>query len=449
MEDSKAVIAILADKNHFSYFETILRNNGFSADDGVRLVHLDGYSTRFDWRRTLARFEQSGTQVVIIDDDSFADADAMTAGIGYYQAAHQNAPGSLRIIFVGGKNRGTVDDVFVRLASSGVYDLVIPARDGEVARRLCELLRQPGRREDVASLIKMTPVYDGAVAPAPVDEPLSRSEQVRFAARGKSVIAVAGIMPRSGATNCSIVLARHLVMLGQTPALVVDRRTGAGFQKGYRFAMASDGKSFRVNGVDIFPGDGASIVPRRYTHVVVDVGYLSWGLPSASAEEQQKVIEFNKADLQVVYLPCSSPADFEYLNRFFESRTRADLERYAIGVWGATPELFDMIRKKFREKAPDVFMWNVDVYRWPLSLGQITPDIVEVLRPVLPRGVAEQAIAKAAAKTGEAEAAKTPEVPEAACQGDAPAEVFQGDDAMAAKARMGARARASSVRKAR
>ena len=94
-------------------------------------------------------------------------------------------------------------------------------------------------------------------------------------------------------------------------------------------------------------------------------------------------------------------------------------------------------------------MWNVDVYRWPLSLGQITPDIVEVLRPVLPRGVAEQAVAKAAAKTGEAEAANTSEVPKTVRLEDAPAEVFQGDDALAAKVRMGARARASSVRKAR
>ena len=446
MEDNKAVIAILADKSRFSYLENILRENGFSADDGVKLVHLDGFSTRFDWRRTLARFERAGVHAIIIDDDSFADADAMTAGIGYFQVACKNAAKSLRIIFVGSEDRGASDDVFVRLASSGVYDLVIPARDDDVAGRLCELLRQPACREDVASLIIMTPVYDGAVAPAPVDEPLTRSEQVRIAARGKSVIAVAGIMPRSGATNCSIVLARHLVMLGQTPALVVDKRTGAGFQKGYRFAMASDGKSFRVNGVDIFPGDSASIVPRRYTHVVIDIGYLSWGLQSASAEEQQKVIEFNKADLQVVYLPCSSPADFEYLNRFFESRTRADLERYAIGVWGATSELFDMIRTRFREKAPEVFMWNVDVYRWPLSLGQVTPDIAEVLRPVLPRGVAEQAIAEAAAKAGKAEAVGDSEI---ARSNNASAEVFQGENAKPTKASVGARARASSVWKAR
>ena len=100
----------------------------------------------------------------------------------------------------------------------------------------------------------------------------------------------------------------------------------------------------------------------------------------------------------MVYLPCASPADFEHLNRFFESRSAADLERYAIGVWGATDELFEMIRAKFREKAPEVFMWNVAVYRWPLSLGRLDRDMVEVLRPVLPRGVYTRALKACASR---------------------------------------------------
>ena len=432
------VIAVLSGESRFLLLEKILLTHGFGPDEGIKLVHLDGFSTRFDWRRTLARFERAGTRAAIIDDASFADTDAMIAGIGYHRASRKGEGEGMRLIFVGDEHRAATDDVFVQLASSGIYDLVIPARDRDVAERLCTLLRHPAQRSDVAALIKMSPVYDAAAAPLPANEPLTRTEQVQYASRGKSVIAVAGIMPRSGATNCSIVLARHLAMLGQTPALIVDRRTGAGFQKGYRFAMASDGKSFRVNGVDIFPGESASVAPRRYTHVVVDVGYLSWGLQSPSLDEQQRVIEFNKADLQVVYLPCSSPADFEYLNRFFESQERADLERYAIGVWGATDELFEMIRAKFREKAPDVFMWNVEVYRWPLSLGRVSPDIVEVLRPVLPRGVADQAIAKA---QGSAEGEPADKAYDAGTE--------EKDPADPPKTRAGARARAVGVRKAR
>jgi len=196
------------------------------------------------------------------------------------------------------------------------------------------------------------------------------------------------------------VLARTLAMLGQEPALIVDKRTGSGFQKGYRYALAPDGKSYRVNGVDVFPGESPAVVSRKYSHVVLDVGYLSWGLQTSSAEDQQKFIEFNKADLQVVYLPCSSPADFEYLTKFFESRSAAELERYAIGVWGATDQLFALLQAKFRQKAPEVFMWNVDVYRWPLSLNEVSPAIVEVLRPVLPRGVAQRALQEVAEKAG-------------------------------------------------
>lgn len=193
-------------------------------------------------------------------------------------------------------------------------------------------------------------------------------------------------------------------MLGRKTALIVDSRTGTGFRKGYRSAASADGKSFRVNGVDIFPDATPASLPRRYSHVVVDVGYPGWGLSHTAPGDAARLREFAKADLQVVYVPCVSPADFEYLNRFFDSQSAADLERYAIGVWGATDGIFEMLRAKVREKAPDVFMWNVDVYRWPLSLGELSADIVEVLRPVLPRGVYAHAMRELGAG-GEAKAA--------------------------------------------
>lgn len=387
-------IGIFTSGERFPVFENMLRVQRILPDteDGTP-VHQGQFTANPDWKKILQEWDRAGVDVAIVDDAAFADKDAMVAGLGYFLASPRPKSGHLRPVFVADATRDDVRDTLVKLASSGVYDLVV-ARGVSLAGRLADAVQHPAKRSDVAPLIKASPVYRAAEAPAPADKPLTHAEQVQYAARGKSVIAVAGIMPRSGATNCSIVLARHLAMLGQTPALVVDKRTGSGFTKGYRYAMAADGKSFRVNGVDIFPAESPSAVPRRYSHVVFDVGYLPWGQKGAGEDERQAALalEFSKADLQVVYLPCCSPADFEYLNRFYESQDAADLERYAIGVWGATDELFEMIKSKFHEKSNDIFLWNVEVYRWPLSLGKITPDIVEVLRPVLPRDVADKAL---------------------------------------------------------
>ena len=396
-------IGIFTSEERFPVFENMLRVQRIlpDAEDG-NLVHQERFSANPDWKKTLQEWDRAGVDVAIVDDAAFADKDAMVAGLGYFLASPQSRQERLRPVFVADAKRDDVRDTLVKLASSGVYDLVIASKGASLADRLADAVRNPAKRSDVAPLIKASPVYHAAAAPAAADRPLTHTEQVQYAARGKSVIAVAGIMPRSGATNCSIVLARHLAMLGQTPALVVDKRTGSGFTKGYRYAMAPDGKSFRVNGVDIFPAESPAVVPRRYSHVVLDVGYLPWGQKGPSDDERlaRMGLEFSKADLQVVYLPCCSPADFEYLNRFFESQSASDLERYAIGVWGATDELFAMVRDKFAEKAPEVFMWNVEVYRWPLSLGKLTPDIVEVLRPVLPRGVADRALRGLEARGG-------------------------------------------------
>ena len=402
---SRKRLGIFTDEERYPVFRDMLRAHGIEpkGDDG-ELLHPDGFPASPDWRATLAAWDRAGVDVAIVDDAAFADKEAMVAGLGYFLSSPRPRSGHLRPVFVADTKRGDIRETLVKLASSGVYDLVLAAKGDVLAERLADAVRHPAKRSDVAPLIKASPVYRAAEAPDPVDRPLTRAEQVAFAARGKSVIAVAGIMPRSGATNCSIVLARHLAMLGQTPALVVDKRTGSGFTKGYRYAMASDGKSFRVNGVDIFPADGTAVVPRRYSHVVLDAGYLPWGQKAAGFPEDERQAhmaeEFSRADLQVVYLPCCSPADFEYLNRFFESQSAADLERYAIGVWGATDELFAMLEDKFLSKAPQAFLWNVAVYRWPLSLGEMTPDIVEVLRPVLPRGVADRALRGLGARGG-------------------------------------------------
>ena len=393
---SEPRIGIFTDDDRYPVFEDMLRVCGVLPDERVGgLLRPRESGAEPDWKKTLSEWDRAGVDVAIVDDAAFADKDAMVAALGYFLASPRPKSGHLRPVFVADTKRADVRDTLVRLASSGVYDLVVASKGDALAERLAAAIRHPAKRADVAPLIKASPVYSASAAPPPTDAPLTRAEQVRYAARGKSVIAVAGIMPRSGATNCAIVLARHLVMLGQTPALVVDKRTGSGFMKGYRYAMASDGKSFRVNGVDVFAAESPAVVPRRYSHVVLDVGYLPWGQKTGAGEDDRMVrlaTEFSKADLQVVYLPCCSPADFEYLNRFFESQTAADLERYAIGVWGATDELFAMLRDKFREKAPQVFMWNVEVYRWPLSLGTMTADIVEALRPVLPRGEADKAL---------------------------------------------------------
>lgn len=469
----RRTIGIFGTEERYGVYERVLAARGIvSATPDGRPLHQPDFAARPHFQQVLASWDSAGVDIVVVDDASFPDKSAMVSGIGRFMSLPRAQAGHLRIIFVADPRRLSDDEIFARLASFGVTDTLLAGRDGSVADTLAQLIRNAPRAGSPAksgktanaanpanpanvtapanpaasasgSATPATPATPAARAantpassaassasvsppgraalPPRSDGPVSPGESADFAARGKSIIAVAGIMPRAGATNCSIVLARTLAMLGRKPALIVDSRTGTGFRKGYRSAAFADGKSFRVNGVDIFPDAAPASLPRRYSHVVVDVGYPGWGLAHAAPDADARLREFARADLQVVYVPCVSPADFEYLNRFFESQTAADLERYAIGVWGATDELFDMLRAKFREKAPDVFMWNVDVYRWPLSLGELSADIVEVLRPVLPRGVYAHAMRELAAGSARGADGGTGDVPVAKAAGAASA----------------------------
>ncbi len=382
-------IGILCSRERYTFFLRALASHDIAAKtkDG-RPLHPADFPAKFDWAGALRAWEEQGVEIAVVDDESFADKEAMISGLRQF-CARAGERRRLRVIFVADVRRSATDEVFSRLASMGIWDVVSPGNASPLADQLCVLIAEPAVAPSAPE--GAAGVEASAAAPEGVRRKESSRSRSGYGARGKSVIAVSGIMPRSGATNCSIVLARTLAMLGQKPALVVDKRTGSGLSKGYKSAAADDGKSYRINGVDIFPEVTAAQVPRKYSHVVVDLGYLGWGKKETTEEEKQKFAEFSKADLQVVYLPCTSPADFEYVSRFYSEQTAADLERYAIGVWGATDGLFAMLQEKFRSKAPEVFMWNVDVYRWPLSLDAVAADMVEVLRPVLPRGVADKA----------------------------------------------------------
>lgn len=410
MTNGGMLVGVLSNGTRYALFEQMVRESGIAVEtsDGKPLKPAT-FAPLPACKRVLEEWDAAGVDIALVDDESFNDKEAMVAGIGRFLAAQRARGGRMQVVFVADLRRRADDEVFGRLTASGLTDIVVQTPGSSLANQVAAVLRAAARTAAGRAATKAEGLPDygtgclsgAGVVPQrmsgvslPTEGPASTEEQTKDASRGKSVIAVAGIMPRSGATNCSVVLARTLAMLGQTPALIVDKRAGNGFRKGYRAAMRSDGRSFRVNGVDIYPEAQPSEVPRRYSHVVLDVGYLGWGKSLATAEEQNKVIQFNKADLQVVYVPCSSPADFEYVQRFFDSQRAADLERYAIGVWGATEGVFAMLRDRVREKAPEVFMWNVAVYRWPLSLGSLSADMVEVLRPVLSRSVYARVIRK-------------------------------------------------------
>lgn len=211
--------------------------------------------------------------------------------------------------------------------------------------------------------------------------------EAQYMARGRSVIAVAGTMMRAGSTTCSIALARSLVMMGQKPAIVVSQKMFDAFARHYKRAIGPDGASYVVNGVAVYQGVGPSAVPRSFTHVILDLGYLYWGLPVEDARMQQEIIEFGKADLQIVYITCCSPDEITWLERFTSSQRPADVNRYTMAVWGATQGIFQKLETLMHQSCPDAFMWQMPPVAWPFSLSEIPAGIVDALAPVLPRNV--------------------------------------------------------------
>lgn len=211
--------------------------------------------------------------------------------------------------------------------------------------------------------------------------------EAQYMARGRSVIAVAGTMMRAGSTTCSVALARSLVMMGQKPAIVVSQKMFEAFARHYKRAIGPDGASYIINGVAVYQGIGPSAVPRCFTHVILDLGYLYWGLPVEDARMQQEIIEFGKADLQIVYITCCSPDEITWLERFTSSQRPADVNRYTMAVWGATEGIFRKLETLMHQSCPDAFMWQMPPVAWPFSLSEIPDGIVDALAPVLPRTV--------------------------------------------------------------
>lgn len=263
---------------------------------------------------------------------------------------------------------------------------MIPARHKSPLSQLALLVETPARRSDVLTLIR-----GGGTEPARIAQPVraveqdAAAERTRLVARGRSVIAVSGIMPRAGCSLASIAIARSLAMLGQSPALVVDPVSYEAYRSCYPDApVGSDGRSCRINGVHVMPGCSAA-APRGYTHTVLDLGYIGWGLDAPEEEQQRAAIEFRRADLQVVYVTCSNPMERAWLVRFVRSQHPADMSRYAIGVWGATEEIYQGIERSIHSKAPDAYMWRMPPIMWPLQLSEVPEGIEGALEPVLPR----------------------------------------------------------------
>lgn len=341
-----------------------------------------------DWRKTFMSWDKLNFDAAIVDDAAAQDKQAMVAAIRYFQAAPRPATAHMRVVFFASDDRDPHDTVFATLATDGVFDLVLPFRDASPLGKLVELVERPARRNDVITLIAAgspTVITDPAAAPPSVSTPLTQEERTRYLARGQSVIAVSGIMPRAGSTLASIAFARALVMLDQVPALVVDARSYEAYQACYPTAVAEDGKSYRINGVTVFEGSSPSVVPRRYTHVVLDLGYIGWGREAETVEAQRAVIEFHRADLQVVYVTCTNPTELSWLKRFMASQHPADVNRYAIGIWGTTEELFANLTASIHAKAPETCVWRMEPLAWPLSLDRIPEGFEDALEPVLPR----------------------------------------------------------------
>lgn len=350
---------------------------------GITMDQSIDASARPDVGARLAEWDAAGYDVAIIDDAAVADTASMVSAVTRFVSAPRAPGGRLRPILFGSAERSPLDDLYSKLASGGVYDLVIPGKHRSPLSKLVELVAVPARRSDVLALMRGGSAERAPAAPHPSSAPLEPA--TRLVARGRSVIAVSGIMPRAGASLASIAIARCLVMLGQIPALVVDQSSFEAYRSCYSAApVGNDGRSVRINGVTVMPGTSAS-APRSFTHTVLDLGYIGWGLDAPDEDTQRAVIEFRRADLQVVYITCSNPMERAWLVRFVRSQHPADMARYALAIWGATDEIYEGIERAIHSKAPDAYIWKMPPIMWPLQLSEVPEGIAGALEPVLPR----------------------------------------------------------------
>lgn len=385
MEEKKYKIGVITDPNRLPAFQECFHE--------IATLEAET-SVSPNFQDLLIKWDRLNYDIAVVDDAAITDRSSMEAALRYFMSVPRERTAHMRLIFFAAANRIQSDPLFSVLATEGIYDMVLPFRDKSPVGKLMELVEYPAKRNDVLTFINTIPpvVSDRKLAPPPVNAPLTPQEKTRFMSRGISTIAVAGIVPRAGSTLTAITIARTLVMLGQKPALVVNKADFQAYSVTYPAAMSDDGLSYVINGVTIFQGNSPSVVPRRYTHIILDLGYLGWGREQETIEEQQSVIEFHKADLQVVYVPCTNPTEREWLYRFMASQEPADINKYAIGIWGTTQELFESLSNAIYKKSPDVYLWSAEAVQWPLSLSKIPTGIAEALEPVLPRDVKLKAL---------------------------------------------------------
>lgn len=217
------------------------------------------------------------------------------------------------------------------------------------------------------------------------DPPPARIGQaaVRYhAAKGQTVIACCGTIPRSGCSTLAIAVARSLVLAGKTVAVCVSSVMFRSLDIHYRDAMSVDRTSCRINGV-VFIESRSTVHPAlpQFDVVVLDLGYVSFD--PQDRESYDDVAAFHRADLKLVQMPLGTVTEIHVAQSFVRQQDAVNLGGYRIGLYSASEDVVSRFRGQLHMVAPQAYVWSEAYCPWPISAIEVPAGIAGALEPAI------------------------------------------------------------------
>ena len=349
-----------------------------------------------DFYQSLLYSEQHSRKIAIIDEASYSNRKAIFEGVGKFatDTANRMKGADTRIIYVFPEGYTAADlakDINT-LYDWGYYDVIVPesvfdekgtadtaaAKSEAICAAIAELVKTKTTQREIIALRK-----PGMSTPAAAPAPVEKAPQValNLDTRSRLTVSVASTCARGGATTLSMLLAGMLTLVADNVALVTDRETARAL---YSFMP---GKSVRKNeslpqnfmykGVRVYHDIPHTDVANGTRFVVMDLGVVGSEKDQKAKAREDGALEMSLA--RIMALPFGTPKDYAAARARF-SASWNDIERWAIGIWGADESHFNALREQLAERAPDAVVFRIPNVEGAFSTPQACVPLAELAR---------------------------------------------------------------------
>jgi len=336
-----------------------------------------------DIRKILVQWRKLNYDLAIIDEGSCTkkeEREELASGtLSFLFTMPPKGAPPLRIIYVASSDRPSNDEVFSRLVQYGAYDFLIPSANDSIEEDLLELIKYPRVYAHVQGYNQNLAPITGSYVAKEEHQPTNMAWHKP--AIGPVTVGVVGSYMRVGTTSWAITAAKAVREKGLEVACVFSsEETYRTIRQQHKCEIASNGKSYRIDGVEYFLGATESDVIGKHDYIIFDYGMLNTSYTTDMNSDMNRYeAEFKRCDIKVV-INDGSFSGCEYAKNFIEKEDSRDVECWNWGFFGIDDIKLEELKIAFTIKAPNTYAFVVSYYPMPISTGVPVPkEVLTVL----------------------------------------------------------------------